>query len=64
MPLNMPVFLRILKYYDGILILATNRIKTFDIAVQSRVNRAIKFNNLNNEQKKKKIYKNFIDQLQ
>jgi len=56
------VLLRVLEYYDGILILTTNRIRTFDIAVQSRVNFAITFKNLD-EQQKKKIYLNFIKQL-
>lgn len=56
------VLLRILEYYDGILILTTNRIRTFDIAVQSRINLAIRYNELSNDQKKK-IYLNFIEQL-
>jgi len=40
------VFLRILIYYDGILILTTNRIRSFDIAVQSRVHLTIRYNEL------------------
>lgn len=40
------MFLRILEYYDGILILTTNRIKTFDVAVQSRVHLAMRYNNM------------------
>ena len=56
------VLLRVLEYYDGILILTTNRLKTFDIAVQSRVNFAIKYKDLDDKQKKA-IYKTFIDQL-
>ena len=31
------VLLRVLEYYDGILILTTNRMKSFDVAVQSRI---------------------------
>jgi hypothetical protein len=31
------VLLRVLEYYDGILILTTNRMRSFDIAVQSRI---------------------------
>ena len=54
--------LRALEYYDGILILTTNRIRTFDIAVQSRVNFAIRYKDLDDKQKKS-IYKNFIEQL-
>lgn len=56
------VLLRILEYYEGILILTTNRIKTFDIAVQSRINLAVRYNNLDDKQKKR-VYLNFIDQL-
>ncbi|KAK1658313.1 P-loop containing nucleoside triphosphate hydrolase protein [Colletotrichum godetiae] len=56
------VLLRVLEYYDGILILTTNRITQFDIAVQSRVNLGIKYDDLQREQKLE-IFKNFIEQL-
>lgn len=56
------VLLRVLEYYDGILILTTNRIRTFDIAVQSRVNFAIRYKDLDDKQKSA-IYKTFIGQL-
>ncbi|KAL0938044.1 ATPase [Colletotrichum truncatum] len=56
------VLLRVLEYYDGILILTTNRITQFDIAVQSRVNLGIKYDDLAREQKQD-IFNNFIDQL-
>ena len=56
------VLLRVLEYHDGILILTTNRLRNFDIAVQSRVNLAIKYNSLSDEQKKT-IYRNFVNQL-
>lgn len=56
------VLLRVLEYYDGILILTTNRIQQFDIAVQSRVNLGIKYKDLSMDQKKK-IFKNFINQI-
>jgi hypothetical protein len=36
-----PVLLRVLEYYDGILILTTNRMRCFDIAVQSRIRKSI-----------------------
>ena len=55
------VLLRVLEYYDCILILTTNRLRTFDIAVQSRVNLAIKYNSLSDNQKA--IYRNFVNQL-
>lgn len=44
------------------MILTTNRLRNFDIAVQSRVNLAIKYNSLSDDQKKG-IYRNFINQL-
>jgi SpoVK/Ycf46/Vps4 family AAA+-type ATPase len=56
------VLLRVLEYYSGILILTTNRIQQFDIAVQSRVNLGIKYKDLSTAQKKK-IFSNFIDQI-
>ena len=33
------VLLRVLEYYNGILIMTTNRLKSMDIAVQSRISR-------------------------
>ncbi|KAF2142280.1 uncharacterized protein K452DRAFT_269841 [Aplosporella prunicola CBS 121167] len=55
------VFLRILEYYDGILILTTNRIKSFDIAVQSRVHLAIRYKELSTDQLKE-LFRTFIRQ--
>ncbi|KAF4536406.1 26S protease regulatory subunit [Lasiodiplodia theobromae] len=57
------VLLRVLEYYDGILILTTNRIREFDVAVQSRVNLGIKYDDLDREQKIR-IIDNFLKQLQ
>ena len=54
--------LRALEIYDGILILTTNRLKFFDHAVQSRVNFAIRYKDLDDRQKKE-IFLNFIRQL-
>ncbi len=51
-----------MEYYEGILILTTNRIKTFDVAVQSRVNLAIRYQDLSVEDRKK-IFRNFYNQL-
>ncbi|GLI81005.1 hypothetical protein PoHVEF18_009374 [Penicillium ochrochloron] len=56
------VLLRVLEYYDGMLILTTNRIREFDIAVQSRVNLGIKYDDLDREQKLA-IFNNFINQV-
>jgi len=56
------VLLRILEYYEGILILTTNRISQFDVAVQSRVNLGIKYKDLTADQKGT-IFNHFINQL-
>ncbi|KAL9126196.1 MAG: hypothetical protein Q9217_004725 [Psora testacea] len=56
------VLLRVMEYYEGILILTTNRIKTFDLAVQSRVHLAIRYQDLSAVDRKK-ILKNFSSQL-
>ncbi|KAK3318127.1 P-loop containing nucleoside triphosphate hydrolase protein [Apodospora peruviana] len=57
------VLLRILEYYDGILILTTNRLKTFDIAVRSRIHIAIHYKELN-ETDRSEIFEDFLKQLQ
>lgn len=56
------VLLRVLEYYTGILILTTNRINQFDIAVQSRVNLGIKYTNLTMRQKQS-IFLQFINTI-
>ncbi|KAJ2991766.1 hypothetical protein NUW58_g2398 [Xylaria curta] len=56
------VLLRVLEYYDGILILTTNRMRSLDIAVQSRIHLAIKFKELSQEQRAN-IYISFLEQL-
>jgi SpoVK/Ycf46/Vps4 family AAA+-type ATPase len=56
------VLLRVLEYYSGILILTTNRINQFDIAVQSRVNLGIKYTNLSMHQKQQ-IFLQFINSI-
>ncbi|KAL2045967.1 hypothetical protein ABVK25_011892 [Lepraria finkii] len=44
------VLLRVLEYYQGIMILTTNRIKSLDAAVQSRIHLAVRFDDLNQTQ--------------
>ncbi|OAG37479.1 hypothetical protein AYO21_08333 [Fonsecaea monophora] len=56
------VFLRVLEYYDGILILTTNRVGTFDEAFKSRVQLAIHYPVLNCEDRYE-IWCNFIEAL-
>jgi len=57
------VFLRILEYYDGILILTSNRVGVFDEGFKSRIQLAIHYDNLS-PATRKKIWKNFIDRLE
>jgi AAA+ superfamily predicted ATPase len=56
------VFLRALEYYEGILILTTNRVGTFDEAFKSRIQLALRYENLGCEQRKQ-IWRNFMDRL-
>ncbi|KAH8714027.1 P-loop containing nucleoside triphosphate hydrolase protein, partial [Phaeosphaeriaceae sp. PMI808] len=57
------VFLRALEYYDGILILTSNRVGTFDEAFKSRIQLALHYENLGFIQRKK-IWRNFISRIQ
>jgi SpoVK/Ycf46/Vps4 family AAA+-type ATPase len=57
------VFLRILEYYDGILILTSNRVGIFDEAFKSRIQVALHYENLNRSSRKK-IWQNFLDMLE
>jgi SpoVK/Ycf46/Vps4 family AAA+-type ATPase len=56
------VFLRVLEYYDGILILTTNRIGTFDEAFKSRVQLALHYPPLNGKAREE-IWHNFMRSL-
>jgi AAA+ superfamily predicted ATPase len=56
------VFLRHLEYFQGIMFLTTNRVTTFDAAFQSRINFAMKFDDLST-QTKKTIWNNFLEQV-
>ncbi|KJX97221.1 hypothetical protein TI39_contig523g00006 [Zymoseptoria brevis] len=57
------VFLRALGYYNGILILTSNRVGCFDSAFRSRVQLALPYHPLNLEQRLK-IWHNFIERLE
>ncbi|KAI4134159.1 MAG: hypothetical protein LQ347_001757 [Umbilicaria vellea] len=57
------VFLRVLEYYDGILILTSNRVGTFDEAFKSRIQLALHYANLSQFQRGK-IWENFISRLE
>jgi len=56
------VFLRMLEYYDGIMILTSNRVGTFDAAFKSRIQVSLHYSNLSRASRKK-IWQNFIDIL-
>jgi AAA+ superfamily predicted ATPase len=56
------VFLRILEYYDGILILTSNRVGSFDEAFKSRIQVALHYENLTRSSRKK-IWENFLKML-
>ncbi|KAF9775744.1 hypothetical protein IL306_006127 [Fusarium sp. DS 682] len=56
------VFLRALEYYEGILILTTNRVGTFDEAFKSRIQLALRYEKLKDYQRKQ-IWKNFLVRL-
>jgi hypothetical protein len=56
------VFLRALEYYDGILILTTNRVGTFDEAFKSRVQLSLHYRDLDVVQRRQ-IWRNFMARL-
>jgi SpoVK/Ycf46/Vps4 family AAA+-type ATPase len=56
------VFLRILEYYDGIMILTTNRVGHFDEAFKSRIQLAVHYPPLD-EEGRYEIWVNFLDIL-
>jgi hypothetical protein len=57
------VFLRVLEYYDGILVLTSNRVGTFDEAFKSRIQLALHYASLGPFQRLK-IWENFIVRLE
>ncbi|KAF4989035.1 hypothetical protein FGRMN_9407 [Fusarium graminum] len=56
------VFLRVLEYYDGILILTSNRVGIFDEAFKSRIQLNLRYTNLDRGQRLQ-IWKNFFIRL-
>ncbi|KKY29195.1 putative atpase aaa+ type core [Phaeomoniella chlamydospora] len=56
------VFLRMLEYYEGILFLTTNRVETMDLAFQSRIHLAFKYESLDS-QTRRQIWERFIKRL-
>ena len=59
----MAVFLRVLESYDGILMLTSNRVGTFDEAFKSRIQVALHYKPLNRNSRKQ-IWRNFFDMME
>ncbi|KAI0543838.1 hypothetical protein F4679DRAFT_590107 [Xylaria curta] len=57
------VFLRVLEYYDGILILTSNSVGTFDEAFKSRIQLALHYKNLSKHQRTQ-IWGDFLSRLE
>ncbi|TKW51648.1 ATPase family AAA domain-containing protein 3 [Colletotrichum tanaceti] len=57
------IFLRILEYYEGILILTSNRVGTFDEAFKSRIQVAIHYDGLT-KKSHRVILRNFFDMIE
>ncbi|KAL8932369.1 MAG: hypothetical protein Q9216_006865 [Gyalolechia sp. 2 TL-2023] len=56
------VMLRVLEYFKGILIMTTNRVMTFDVAMLSRCHYAVNFKSLTLQQEQT-IWKDYVSQL-
>ncbi|KAL9095222.1 MAG: hypothetical protein Q9165_002478 [Trypethelium subeluteriae] len=54
------VFLRLLEYFQGILFLTTNRVETFDDAIQSRVHVALRYMELDHKARKE-VWRMFVE---
>jgi SpoVK/Ycf46/Vps4 family AAA+-type ATPase len=57
------VFLRVLEYYDGILILTSNRVGTFDAAFKSRIQLSLHYPSLT-ENDRWQIWNTFVDHVE
>lgn len=57
------VFLRMLEYYEGILILTSNRVGTFDEAFRSRIHIALHYEDLK-PRSRRQIWSNFLTRLE
>ncbi|KAI9689742.1 MAG: hypothetical protein M1822_009624 [Bathelium mastoideum] len=56
------VLLRVLEYYPGIIVITTNRVKTIDLAILSRITLSLGYENLLRGQRGA-IFKHFLDQI-
>jgi hypothetical protein len=59
----LPVFLRVLEYYQGIMFLTTNQIAEFDVAIPSRIHIAIRYESLK-ERQMEAIFIGFLQELE
>ncbi|KAI9690591.1 MAG: hypothetical protein M1820_009986 [Bogoriella megaspora] len=57
-----PLFYRVLEYYEGILILTSNRVGTFDEAFKSRIQLALHYPNRSPAQRRR-IWTNFLNRF-
>ncbi|KAK1969316.1 P-loop containing nucleoside triphosphate hydrolase protein [Colletotrichum sublineola] len=57
------VFLRVLEYYDGIMILTSNRVGIFDEAFKSRIQLTLHYKNLEQWQRMR-IWENFLGRME
>lgn len=57
------VLLRVLEYYEGIIFMTTNRIRAIDVAVISRIHLAVRYDDLDADQRGS-IFAYYLDQLQ
>ncbi|KAK2613559.1 hypothetical protein N8I77_000466 [Diaporthe amygdali] len=57
------IFLRVLEYYEGIMILTSNRVGIFDEAFKSRIQLALHYERLGRPERSK-IWRNFLNRLQ
>lgn len=53
------IFLRVLEYYEGILFMTTNRVQSFDLAFQSRIDISLNYPDLDIKSRKL-VWRNFL----
>ena len=53
------VMLRLIEYFQGVLFLTTNRVRSFDPAFQTRITVALKYKSLD-ENAREKVWKNLL----
>jgi hypothetical protein len=58
----MAEMLRVLEYFKGVLIMTTNRVKSIDLAIQSRINLAVMYPELEGD-RGKKVWQGYVAQL-